>query len=192
MSQISTSCTASPPQTSVLFVRAVIARLAIWSVLRIAVDQSWGGPESSKKRTWLASVIVDAFEEEDPLPDTSYVELTLLQVLEDEFDVTLEDGSALQVAEDILKLWGEAQAGKSELIQRLEEQADKTRGNKVEVEVVEGEGDEDEDDWESESGSEDEDEAPMLIDPIGKTAKPEPEVDDDGFTTVKGRGSKHR
>lgn len=187
------SSSSAPPQTSVLFARGVIARLSTWPALRVAVDQNWGGPDSSKKRTWLASVIVDAFEEEDPLPDASYVELTLLQVLEDEFDVTLEDGSSEQVAEDIVKLWDEVQSGKLDFMRNLEEQAEKAKGKKVEVEQVEG----DEDGWESESGSEsdegpEQDDVPMLVDHALNASKPEPEVDEDGFTKVKGKGSRHR
>ena len=72
---------AAPAPASVLFARGVIARLALWPALRIAVEQGWGGPESAEKRTWIASVIVDSFEEEDPKPDVPYVEEMLLQVL---------------------------------------------------------------------------------------------------------------
>ncbi|KAI0084167.1 Pre-rRNA-processing protein TSR2-domain-containing protein [Irpex rosettiformis] len=183
--------TATPSPVSVLFARGVIARLATWPALRISVDQSWGGPDSSAKRTWLASVIVDAFEEEDPKPDATYVELTLLQVMEDEFDTVLEDGSAEIVATDIAKLWAEVQNGNDVLVKRLEEEADKAKGRKIEVEEAPA----DNSDWEDESGEEsdgDEDDAPMLVEPETKSAKPEPEIDEDGFTTVKGKGTRHR
>lgn len=189
--------TVAPSSTSVLFARGVIARLAIWPALRIAVDQTWGGPESAGKRTWLASVLVDAFEEEDPKPDVGYVELTLLQVMEDEFDTVLEDGSAESVAKDVVQLWEEVAAGRSDLVRRFEEQADKMKGKKVQAE----EGAAENSDWEDDSDGEDEDgseesggegEAPMLLDHQRKPAKEEPEVDEDGFTTVKGKGKSHR
>ena len=132
----STSSTAPavPSQTSVLFARGVIARLAYWPALRIAVDQGWGGPESAEKRTWLASVLVDDFEEQDPKPDVDYVEDRLLQVMTDEFDAVLEDGSAEAVAKDVVRLWEEVVAGRTELLVEFEERADKLKGKKVQVE----------------------------------------------------------
>ncbi|KAJ3482268.1 hypothetical protein NLI96_g7094 [Meripilus lineatus] len=186
------SATSSPPQTSILFARGVIARLATWPALRVAVDENWGGPDSDKKRTWLASVVVDAFEQEDPLPDGPYIELMLLQVLEDEFDVTLEDGSAEQIADDIVRLWEEVHVGKSTFVTQLEERAERTRNTQIQVKVQQGDGEDD--DWESDSGSDGEEgegegEVPMLID---SSTRPEPGIDEDGFTTVKGKGTKHR
>lgn len=177
-----------------LFARGVIARLALWPALRIAVEQGWGGPESAEKRTWIASVIVDSFEEEDPKPDVPYVEMQLLQIMEDEFETALEDGSAEAVAKDVVRMWEEVQNGASELVKHFEEQAEKMKGRKIQVEEVAG----DNSDWEDESGDEDgedEDDAPMLVDPqtqLPPQSKAEPEVDEDGFTMVKGKGKSHR
>lgn len=183
---------APPPPASVLFARGVIARLAIWPALRAAVEQSWGGPDGAAKRTWLASVLVDAFEQEDPAPDAEYVELTLLQVMEDEFDAVLEDDSAQAVAADVVRLWAEACAGRQEPVVQLEQQAERLRGKRVQMEEGVGEesdweddDDEDEDDGEGEGATE----APRLLDHQARPPRQEPEVDDDGFTMVKkGRG----
>ena len=46
-------------------------------------------------------------------PDDIYVQETLLQVMVDEFDTVIDDGSAESVAADIVKLWEETQAGKA-------------------------------------------------------------------------------
>jgi len=173
--------------TSVLFARGVLACLAIWPALRVAVDQRWGGPDSASKRTWLAGVIVDAFEEQDPSPDVPYVELTLLQVMEDEFDCVLEDGSAEDVAKNIVELWKHAQEGNVEAVTTLEMRADRLKGKSVQIEEAAG----DNSDWEDESdedgsGEENEDEeAPALV-----ASRSEPEVDEDGFTLVKGKGKR--
>lgn len=160
--------------------------------MRVAIEQSWGGPESAAKRTWLASVIVDAFEEEDPKPDISYVELTLLQVMEDEFETVLEDGSAEVVAKDIVQLWVDVQQGGDSRVKEFEEQADKLKGKKVQAEEVAG----DNSDWEDESGDDSEgdesDDAPMLIESEESQTKHQPEFDEDGFTIVKGKGTRHR
>ena len=184
---------AAPTPVSVLFARGVIARLAIWPALRVAVDQGWGGPDSASKRTWIASVILDAFEEEDPKPDAPYVELTLLQIMEDEFETVLEDGSAEAVAKDVVRMWEEVTSGQDTLVKVFEAQADKIKGKKVEVEISQ---ETEEGEWEDASGDEDdedseEDEAPMLVD-SQPNPKHEPEVDEDGFTMVKGKGKSHR
>ncbi|KAF7299378.1 hypothetical protein MIND_00887100 [Mycena indigotica] len=193
-----TSTTPAPPSAaSILFARGVIARLAIWDTLRLAIQEGWGGGANGpEKRTWLASVIVDAFEETVPIPDDQYVEEILVQVLADEFDTVLQDGSAEPVAVDIVRLWEETSIGKDELVVKFETKADGLKGKKAVAQEIPG-GDEEE--WISDSGSEDddamdEDEAPQLIE--AQQSEPrkreEPEVDEDGFTLVKGKGKSHR
>ncbi|KAF8342412.1 Pre-rRNA-processing protein TSR2-domain-containing protein, partial [Amanita rubescens] len=173
-----------PPAPLVVFARGVISRLAVWPVLRVAVQENWGGPKSEDKRTWLASEIVDAFENQNPLPDDQYVEELLLQVMEDEFDCVVEDGSGEDVGRDIVKMWMESQVvdGKRDTIAKFEEMAEKMKGKKVDGE---GEEDSDDDDWEDEDeGQMEVDEVPKLLD---RGRKSEPEVDEDGFTLVKGK-----
>ena len=181
-----------PPPTSVLFARGVIARLATWDTLRIAIQENWGGPNASAKRTWLASEIVDAFEQQSPVPDDQYIEEMLLQVMEDEFDAVLEDGSGEPVAVDIVRLWEETKTGKQDLMLKFEAAAEKLKGKKLNVSVQDaatvGEDDEDWEDDDGEDDAMDEDEAPQLIErPPPRNPRPEPEVDEDGFTLVKGK-----
>ena len=185
------STSTAPSNQSLLFARGVIARLAIWPALRLAVSNNWGGPDGAEKRTWLASVIVDAFEQEDPQPDETYIELTLLQVMEDEFETVLEDGSAEGVARDIAKLWDEVHVGNPDSVLRFEEQAEKIKGKTLQAEEVAA----DEGDWEDEDESDEDDEqdeAPQLIPQTSKPSSQTPEVDEDGFTIVKGKGRSHR
>ncbi|KAJ7100674.1 Pre-rRNA-processing protein TSR2-domain-containing protein [Mycena belliarum] len=180
-----------PPPSSVLFARGVIARLATWETLRLAVQEGWGGAGAPQKRTWLASVIVDAFEETVPTPDDQYVEEILVQVLADEFDTDLEDGSAEPVALDIVRLWDETRVGREELVRRFEAKAQSVSGQRAVAQEVpdanaeEWEDEEDDDD----SGIDEEDEAPQLLEP---RKREEPEVDEDGFTMVKGKGTSHK
>ncbi|KAF7965773.1 hypothetical protein HWV62_41968 [Athelia sp. TMB] len=177
----------SAPATSV----GVIARLSYWPALRIAVDQNWGGPDSAQKRTWIASEIVDAFEEQNPVPDDQYIEEMLLQIMEDEFSANLEDGSGETVAKDIVLLWESAQGGKSDVMARFEEQAEKLKGKKPQVQEEIGSGsDSDDEDDDMDQGSDEE--APELLDHSEKPTKQEPQIDEDGFTLVpsKGKGRK--
>jgi pre-rRNA-processing protein TSR2 len=184
----------APPPSSVLFARGVVARLAVWSTLRIAVQEGWGGHGASEKRTWLASVIVDAFEETNPTPDDQYIEELLLQIMADEFDVGIEDGSAGSVASDIVRIWEETEIGKQELVLKFEGLADGLKGKKVVAQEIPA-NENDEDDWEDNDSDEDVDmsdendgeDAPQLL-PENSTHGKAPEVDEDGFTLVKGKG----
>jgi pre-rRNA-processing protein TSR2 len=178
-----------PLASSVLFARGVIARLAIWATLRIAVKENWGGPGASSKRTWLASIIVDAFEEQTPTPDDQYIEELLLQVMSDEFETVVEDGSAEAVAVDIVRLWDETRIGKGDLVVDYEELAEKVRGKMPDVqEQVVSDDDDDWDDEEDEDEGGDSEEAPRLVErPDSKQVIKQPEIDEDGFTMVKGK-----
>lgn len=182
--------TSAPPSSSVLFARGVIARLAIWTTLRVAVQENWGGPDAAAKRTWLAGVIVDQFEEQVPEPDDQYIEEMLLQVMADEYEASVEDGSAEDVAVDIVRLWDETKVGKQDLVLKFEALAEKAKGKKANVQEKVVSDDEDED-WESgddEDGA-DSDEAPQLLVVEHQPRESrEPEVDEDGFTLVKGKG----
>lgn len=183
----------APSPFTILFARGVIARLAIWATLRIAVQESWGGPGASEKRTWLASVIVDAFEEQNTLPDEQYVEEILLQVMADEFETVLEDGSAESVARDIVLLWDQTKTGRVDSVEKFEGLADKVAGKKAIVKEVVESDDEDWDDEEEESeGAPYAEAVATLIDRIQPNPKDEPEVDDEGFTLVKAKGKGRR
>ncbi|KAF9558194.1 hypothetical protein CPC08DRAFT_667835 [Agrocybe pediades] len=187
-----TTTTTAPPASSVLFARGVIARLAMWATLRIAVQENWGGPDAAAKRTWLASVLVDTFEEQHPTPDEEYIEDMLLQVMSDEFEAVIEDGSTETVAKDLVRLWEETRIGKQDLVLKFEEIADKLKGKKPVVQRTTNENSEEWEDEEEEDGDEDDDmdedeeEVPQLVEHKEKKSK-EPEVDEDGFTLVKRR-----
>jgi pre-rRNA-processing protein TSR2 len=208
MASTSTAPPPAPNPDLILFARGVIARLELWPALRIAIEQGWGtgggGPSSREKRLWLASEIVEAFENNTntssnkksdltmmttttPTPDAGYIALMLAQVLEDEFDATFEDGSVEAVAEDIVALWG---AGE-DVVGMWERKAEGVRGKKVDVREEVGS---DEDEWEDEeSGEEGEEVAPQLVPAaaaeVQRPARPtKPIIDEDGFTLVqKGR-----
>ena len=145
----------------------------------------------------MASEIVDAFEPADPsdIPDAIYLEEMLLQIMADEFDTILDDGSTEAVARDIMSLW-EAKDAEERLkasVAVWEERADKFKGKKVvSKEIVQdSEVDGDSDEWEDEDG-EDSDEAPQLLNRQPLSRLEEPQVDDDGFTVVTRNSKGHR
>ncbi|KAF8554657.1 hypothetical protein OG21DRAFT_1484484 [Imleria badia] len=208
----------TPHPHTVLFARGALARLALWPALRLAVHASWGGPASAEKQRWLAGVLVDQFEPfilaptpdpasvssrtgsigsgsvSEPPPDNVYVEELLLQIMADEFDVTLEDDSAAAVARDIVKLFEAVCAGDKTFVKELEIQADVVKGKVPKYEMRVGSASEGEsgsewedDDDEGEAESEGES-VPQLLNHSEPRTREEPEVDDDGFTMVKKKG----
>lgn len=199
----------TPHPHTILFARGTLARLALWPALRLAVHASWGGPASAEKQRWLAGVLVDQFEPfllappapapvptprtgSEPPPDDVYVEELLLQIMDDEFEVTLEDGSAAAVAKDIVKLFEAVCDGDEAFVKELEVQADKVKGKIPKYEMGVGSGSEsgsgsEWEDKEGETGSDGEP-VPQLLNHSEPRPKEEPQVDEDGFTTVKKKG----
>jgi len=196
-SKLMASC---PTETQLFFTRAVLARLAVWPVLRVAVESSWGGPESKQKRLWMVGEVIDAFENASSPPsepDETYIEEMLLQMMADEFDCMVEDLSGEEVAADIVKLWKDTKTRAIESsMMAWEERERKLAGKKIEFTLAKkGDDtdwiDEDEERSSEESGegeeeaeSMDVDEAPTLVEQ--KTR--EPIVDEEGFTLVQGKG----
>jgi pre-rRNA-processing protein TSR2 len=179
----------APPSTSLSFARGVIARLALWPALRIAVQNGWGGLGSGEKRTWMASTIVDAFEEQSTPPDAEYIEELLLQIMDDEFETVIEDGSVESVAKDVTKLWEDIRLGDLAGLHHLEQQASRISNKPVAAQPGTPQGtDTDSDgeggDWESDEEHGDDSDLPPDLE--------SPKIDEDGFTTVEGRYTKHR
>ncbi|KAL1411901.1 rRNA accumulation-related protein [Vanrija albida] len=200
----------APAPEILLFARGVVALLDLWPALTIAVREGWGGHESADKKTWLASELIDSFEQRadyveaegartvdaksaaDPPLDIDQLADLLTQVMSDEFDAAIEDGSVEPLAADILRLWRDVVAPSArtpeETVAALERKAAEV--TRTGVQATSGGGpEEDDEDWES--GSEDdemdEDEAPQLV-PAEPKPRNEPVVDEDGFTVVqKGR-----
>lgn len=129
----------------------------------------------------------------------------LLQVLEDEFECELDDGSEVVVAREIVRLRAACLRGETGEVEgmykrwmenkgRREEEEERLRRLQV-VEHRHGEGDEEDDEEDSED-EEDEDEdvemgeeddvAASVTQP--RRQRQEPEVDEEGFTMVKKRG----
>lgn len=207
-----------PSPTLVLFARGLLARFELWPALRIAVHQNWGGPQSAQKQRWLAGVITDEFEASLPLssdsltaldsyhpapmypshtlpePDTEYIETMLLQIMDDEFEVALEDGSAFDVARDVLRLWNDAKEGKDGYVKDLEMQVERMKGKMPRYEVEAGSGsdweEDSDDDEEDGSGSDSEDYGKEVVPQLLDHAKTVPDTDEGGFTIVKRKGGR--
>lgn len=187
------------------------------------MQNNWGGPESSDKRDWFAGAIADLFPDVSKLtpaqlqqklqqqqrqqqhqsqasasaeaeePDQEDVETVLLQVMLDEFEVNVDDDSAFEVAEQVVRLRADCLRGRFDEVEALRRRWESKKGNKVVFKKAEDQDDEtdwdtddddDDDGGEGENGDVEMDEAPPLVQAPATRVRTEPEVDEDGFTKV--------
>ncbi|KIV83571.1 hypothetical protein PV11_05587 [Exophiala sideris] len=184
----------------------VALNLWSWPALTLAIQNAWGGSAqvSNDKRDWFAGAVSELLTSTPPqLEDVGDLEEVLLQVMVDEFEVVVDDGSAEEVARNIwagiAKLKSGDTGGLEDLYNKWQEKQ-KKGGEKV-VGIVRGEDKEAEDtDWDEDDDDEegewngfpdradvDMDDAPPLVDASKPKQKLEPEVDDEGFTKVVGK-----
>ena len=177
---------------------AIALCLSSWSALTLAVQNSWGGPESSEKRDWFAGAISDLIST-TPDADVEYVEEFMLQIMNDEFDVNIDDGSGEEISAKIIGLRKLTLQGDfamvDEMYSRWQERQSKGSEGKVNFQHVTRNDHEDETDWDSDDVDEEDDdgdvemgEAPALV-KVPKE-KVQPRVDNEGFTEVIGRKRK--
>ncbi|PLN81800.1 hypothetical protein BDW42DRAFT_193543 [Aspergillus taichungensis] len=180
-----------PPNTATAHLDLGIT-LAIhaWPALTLAVQSNWGGPTSADKRDWLCGAISDMLQER-PETDAEDLEDVLVQVMNDEFDVVVEDESAAPVAARIMEMKGAVERGETEGIKEMWAEWERKAASKGDVvagfkrgEDEEGETDDEEDD--DEEDDVDMGDAPQLV--RAPRERVEPEVDEDGFTKVVGKG----
>ncbi|KAI4258181.1 MAG: hypothetical protein L6R42_005258 [Xanthoria sp. 1 TBL-2021] len=176
---------------------AIALTLFTWPALTLSVQNSWGGPNTAEKRDWFAGAISDLFAatpDAETVIDVEYLEEFLLQVMNDEFEVNVEDESGAEVAAKVVGLRKLCLQGDFDMVDEMYEKWRERQargGEKVSFKQMQG-GDEDE---ESESDEEEEDEdedqdvemveAPELV--KAPEEKIVPKVDEEGFTEVVGK-----
>lgn len=195
---------APPSQLSSQIDLLVSLHLWSWPALTLAIQNAWGGSAqvSNDKRDWFAGAVSELLTSNPPqLADVGDLEEVLLQVMIDEFEVVVDDGSAEETARSIwsgaTKLVGGDVSELNDLYAKWQEK--QRKGGKEVVGIVRGEDKEAEDtDWDDDDDSEDGeewngfpdradvdmDEAPALVDSAKSKQKIEPEIDEDGFTKV--------
>ncbi|EAA28310.1 hypothetical protein GE21DRAFT_9126 [Neurospora crassa] len=212
--------TPTPATCQSQFEQGVAIALHLWPALSLAVQNNWGGPDSADKRDWFAGAVVDLFpdlnkvlapasekqqqpsnttqkstddhEEATEEPDQLDIETVLLQVMLDEFEVNVDDDSAFEVAEQILRVRLGCLKGKFDEVDALRRRFEGKGGNKKVV-FKKAEDQDNDTDWDTDDDEEvDSDEemgdAPALVPTTQQPKeKVEPEVDEDGFTKVVGK-----
>ncbi|GFO28830.1 pre-rRNA-processing protein tsr2 homolog [Plakobranchus ocellatus] len=100
-----------------MFGMALSKVLKSWTALQLAVEQGFGGSESSEKASWMVLAIETWFNENDGL-ETYEVEDFLENVLNAEFDLILEDNSIQEIARLICLFYRLSKENKIEEIQQ--------------------------------------------------------------------------
>jgi len=174
---------------------AVFKLFEHWDILRDAVSSNFGGVHSKEKAEWLPGVVVDFFSRNRDL-DPSEVESFVSEIMDEEFDLLVEDGSLKRLSKQLCRCFALARDERfhelNEFLANLKPLPAAQTPAKTVVQEDDEESDEDETTNNDEKGKEDQTEA-MEIDEAGKIEenkkKPKsgPVVDEDGFTLVVGK-----
>lgn len=174
--------------------------MAQWPALSSAVANNWGGPNSADKRDWFVGAVSELFDNDTCANPENLeieqldVEDRLLQIMQDEFDVNLEDESEIMVAEDIMRLRKQVmERGDLSMVEELRMRHEKKGGAiaKGMVEQKNGSNDSDDDDDDDDASTDDASQdvdmtdAPQLV--AQRAPRQAPVIDDDGFETVVSR-----
>ncbi|KAJ6127043.1 hypothetical protein N7523_002655 [Penicillium sp. IBT 18751x] len=158
-----------------------------WPALTLAVQSNWGGPTSDDKRAWLCGAISEMLTDR-PETDAEDLEDVLIQVMNDEFDVVIDDESAAIVATEIMEMKQHTDRDNFAEIQAMWEVFQRKSQQKSASAAMFKKVDAQDEDQETDEESDEEDDvemgdAPALV--RAPREKAEPEIDDDGFTMVK-------
>ena len=154
------------------------------------MQNSWGGPESSEKRDWFAGAVSELLNY-SPDADEEYLEEFLLQVMNDEFEVNIEDGSGAEVAKRIFDLILLIRQGNFTVVDDLYTQWQERQhkgGALVEFQHAQtDEAEEVDTDWDSDDMDEDDEGVNLKEASLSANAPKErlqPQVDAEGFIEV--------
>ena len=201
------------------FRAGLTAVLRSWSALRTAVESGWGGNESQAKANDLRENLYSVFDGSSCPPKTltqDDLEDNLAIYLEEEFSVTLEDGSERQVADVLWRMYEQCYRGDTSLARQMVTAASNaielSATYPVKVQTTEHDEEEDDDamyssssilamqDYAAESlfgGPKRSATKAETLPPARQLGEPEPdkmmeEVDEDGFAPVQTRRRRNK
>ncbi|RKP28071.1 Pre-rRNA-processing protein TSR2-domain-containing protein [Syncephalis pseudoplumigaleata] len=157
---------AAPPAVhpnKAAFIEGVELSLASWTALRLAIDNDWGNDGlGEEKEAWMCDVLVDYFGQRAQRVEPEDVEDILLQIMQDEFNTMLEDGSAYELGKQLVAMYREVIHGNHRLVEELRAKAARRRQQPAflatqsrQEATANDDDDDDDDDDDSDDGSED-------------------------------------
>ncbi|KAJ8257766.1 hypothetical protein GJAV_G00189460 [Gymnothorax javanicus] len=185
---------AAPLSAREVFTEAVRAVLETWPVLQIAVDNGFGGVYSQQKADWMVGVVQQYFHENANLEQYE-VEDFLADLMNNEFDTVVDDGSLPQVASQVSQFYSQCKQGKlSEVKGQIAKLLQKQGTGRAKATPVQNPASEEEDDEDGEEeGAEamDCEEATETNSPTRPPEQqdllppPNTDTDEDGWTVVR-------
>ncbi|KAJ1959490.1 rRNA accumulation- protein [Dipsacomyces acuminosporus] len=109
------------------FIEGVDHIFAKWTALELAVQNGWGGRNSQEKRDSMVDEVVNYFDElisKKKKPEPSDIEELLLDIMDEDFNIMLEDNSAIEVAKDLCKVFVECIKGNFATVDKLRDERD--------------------------------------------------------------------
>ncbi|KAJ2159814.1 rRNA accumulation- protein [Coemansia sp. RSA 552] len=114
------------------FIEGVDHILSRWTALELAVENGWGGQTTQAKRAGMVDEISRHFDElvrKRRAPEAGDLEELLLDIMDEDFSVTLDDGSEKAVAAHICQVFGQCRRGDHSEVDRLARERD-ARGSR--------------------------------------------------------------
>ncbi|XP_044067545.1 pre-rRNA-processing protein TSR2 homolog [Siniperca chuatsi] len=159
-----------------LFTEGVRAVLHTWPVLQIAVDNGFGGVYGQQKADWMVDVVQQYFHDNADLQQCE-IEDFIAQLMDQEFDTVVDDGSLPQVSVSLLEVFSQWQQGALQQLKHTINSLTQKKSQRPKVTALPTQSDEDSDDetqaMECESSS-----------PSVSRTEP-PQDEDDGWTVVR-------
>ncbi|KAJ2765599.1 rRNA accumulation- protein [Coemansia nantahalensis] len=107
------------------FIEGVDLILGRWTALELAVQNEWGGADVHEKRDDMVDEIVEHFDKlvaKRKTPEPTDLQELLLDILETDFQVSLDDGSEAEVARHLCAIFAECKAGNFSTVDKLAEE----------------------------------------------------------------------
>ncbi|XP_051282741.1 pre-rRNA-processing protein TSR2 homolog [Dicentrarchus labrax] len=159
-----------------LFTEGVRAVLSSWPVLQIAVDNGFGGVYGQQKADWMVDVVQQYFHDNADLQQYE-VEDFIAQLMDQEFDTVVDDGSLPQVSVSLLQVFTQWQQGALQQLKHTISSLTQKTSQRAKVTAPPAQSDDSDDDtqaMECESSS-----------PSVSRTDPPPQDEEDGWTVVR-------
>ncbi|XP_074500985.1 pre-rRNA-processing protein TSR2 homolog [Sebastes fasciatus] len=128
-----------------LFTEGVRAVLNTWPVLQIAVDNGFGGMYGQQKADWMVDVVQQYFHDNADL-ERCEVEDFIAELMNQEFDTEVDDGSLPQVCDSLVQLFSQWQQGALQQLKHTINTVTQKTSQRAKVTAAPTQSDEDSDD----------------------------------------------
>ncbi|XP_029361355.1 pre-rRNA-processing protein TSR2 homolog [Echeneis naucrates] len=161
-----------------LLKEGVRAVLHTWPVLQIAVDNGFGGVYGQQKADWMVDVVQQYFFDNSDLQQCE-VEDFIADLMDQEFDTVVDDGSLPQVSVSLLQLFTQWQQGALQQLHHTIHSLNQKKGQRAKVTAPPTQSDDESQDEAQEMDCD------LSSPSVSRTDCPPPQDEEDGWTVVR-------